>query len=742
MAMKKVNYLLGRAEKLVRRIDPPPINPAKAHPYTLEQAIARVVPKMDTTAKALAKLPKAACPHDEAVALLALHPAYLAKSYFPANLLDEANLRAVGSRQRILSPEAWAIKNPPKEAITAELFVAGKRKDFERFSALASQLLDISKSGIDLRKIEDFRAYPVSERLRTTHPHSDAPLWEIVLHATEFAESDYILDGFRDYMASLDVKVNLDDRLQAQGLCFLPVRVPRLQIVEVAKFSFLRAAREMPHMRPVIRMSKSSPSFKYDLPDSDVVDPTIRAVTFDGGLPAVPDISRWSNRRKASGVGAAHPDLVEHGLGVTSALLFGPLESGVPLPRPYAKVDHFRVLDVDSVSDDTEDYFDIIKRILSILESGRYDFANFSIGPDLPVEDDDVHVWTAMLDQFLRKGTLLASIAAGNSGEKDHASGNARIQSPSDCVNALTFGSADCLGAGWKRAPHSSIGPGRSPGVVKPDLLSFGGCSKSPFYVMGMNDHAEGRLGTSFASPSGLRAAMGVRACLGPIMSPLALKALLIHRSDSSDHPQHEVGWGKVAETLESLIECEDSVAYIVYQGEITPGSWMRAPIPVPDDPMTGMIELRATICFACETDPQDPIHYTRSGLEVRFRPHDGKKKEAKQREPNTKSFFNAGSLYAGEGELRSDFHKWETTLHARERMRGSSLQNPSFDIHYNAREGGGKAGKPQDIPYALIVSVHAPKVKDLYDRIFRRYRTTLEAMKPVIEIPVRTKGS
>ncbi len=106
MAMNKVNYLLGRAERLVRKIDPPPINPKKAHPYSFEEALARVVPKMDTAAKALAKLPKAACPHDEAVALLTLHPAYLAKSYFPANLLDEANLRSVGSRQRILSPEA------------------------------------------------------------------------------------------------------------------------------------------------------------------------------------------------------------------------------------------------------------------------------------------------------------------------------------------------------------------------------------------------------------------------------------------------------------------------------------------------------------------------------------------------------------------------------------------------------------------------------------------------------------
>jgi len=268
--------------------------------------------------------------------------------------------------------------------------------------------------------------------------------------------------------------------------------------------------------------------------------------------------------------------------------------------------------------------------------------------------------------------------------------------------------------------------------------MGFGGCPESPFFVIGQNGRAQSRIGTSFASPYALRAAVGVRAFLGPVLSPLALKALLIHRCDVSDHPRHEVGWGRVRQHAEELIVCEDSTAHIVYQGEISPGSWMRAPIPVPAEVMQGNVEVTATLCFATDTDPQDPINYTRSGLEVRFRPHDGKKKAEKQKEANSKPYFNAGSLYASESELRADAHKWETTLHARKVMRGSSLSNPSFDIHYNAREGGGPARTPQNIPYALIVSIHAPRVKDLYDRIVRRYRTVLESLRPVIEIPIR----
>jgi hypothetical protein len=616
--------------------------------------------------------------------------------------------------------------------------VAGRREDFGSLAEVIAEWSDDSRGALDLRKIEDMYSYAPKERLRDTRMGSASPFWEIILHATLLLESDYILEGFRQYLHSLDLQVNLDDRLHAQGLCFLSVRIPRELIGKVSGFSILRLEREMPKMRPVIRAGKSVPSFKVTFPDADVLNPTIRVVAFDYGLPETPNISRWSTRKRAKGVGKSHPQLLEHGLGVTSALLFGPLSDGEPLPTPFAKVDHIRVLDDTSADDDTQEYFDVNKRVISSLESGRYDFANFSIGPDLPIEDDDVHVWTAMLDQFLNRATFLASIAVGNTGEMVHATGNTRIQSPSDCVNGLAFGSADCLGDAWKRSVHSSVGPGRSSGVVKPDLLSFGGSPKTPFYVIGMSGQAEGRIGTSFASPAGLRAAIGVRTYLGPIMSPLAIKALLINRCSVSELPQTEVGWGKIAESFGDLITCEDSDAHIVYQGEIAPGSWIRAPIPVPDEEMEGMVDIRATFCFASATDPQDPVNYTRSGLEVRYRPHNGKRKDDEQKDVDTKPFFSVSKLYATEAELRSDAAKWETTLHARKRFRGSSLKNPVFDIHYNAREGGGKTNNAQNIPYALIVSVRAPKVADLYDRIVRRYRTILEALKPVVDIQIR----
>jgi hypothetical protein len=42
-------------------------------------------------------------------------------------------------------------------------------------------------------------------------------------------------------------------------------------------------------------------------------------------------------------------------------------------------------------------------------------------------------------------------------------------------------------------------------------------------------------------------------------------------------------------------------------------------------------------------------------------------------------------------------------------------------------------------LPYALVISVHAKNLGDLYDKVVRKYARQLEALRPVIEIPVTT---
>ena len=167
----------------------------------------------------------------------------------------------------------------------------------------------------------------------------------MVLHAPE----DYIIEGFRNYMQSLDVPIDLDRRFQIEGLCFLGVRVPKTLHVEMARYSFLRVAREMPRLRELrpatpVR-SFSVGGFACTLPKKGPLNPELRIAVFDGGVPGDARLKPWVARKLTPKVGTADPESQAHGLGVTSAVLFGPIRNGEPLAQPFAAVDHYRVID-------------------------------------------------------------------------------------------------------------------------------------------------------------------------------------------------------------------------------------------------------------------------------------------------------------------------------------------------------------------------------------------------------------
>lgn len=128
--------------------------------------------------------------------------------------------------------------------------------------------------------------------------------------------------------------------------------------------------------------------------------------------------------------------------------------------------------------------------------------------------------------------------------------------------------------------------------------------------------------------------------------------------------------------------------------------------------------------------------NYTRGGLDVTFRPHAEKFKEDAAH-PASSSFFRQ-SDYDTENELRRDAHKWETTLHRRRKFQAASLSDPIFDVHYQVRQSGRPVLVGERIRYALVITISAPKVKNLCDLIVQRYQTQLEPIRPVIEVPIQ----
>ncbi len=734
-------FLIGQGELLTYDIPPPPIVPSKTHPYTLEQAKEFLVPRMLNAALAMQKLPAEACPEDVVVAKIDLHPAYIAKSYFPRDLLRAADLSSVGSRTVRVKCKHDVRKTAPEVSDTTQLFVAGTRAAFARLPSIAAELTEGSKLGIQLAEIENFDLMTAEDRIRGDIKASTI-VFEVGLHLLPGSGPDEVRIRFDLYAKKLGFEVNHELQFPVGRMLFLAVAGAAGAIPELARFSLVRTIRTMSAIRGARPMTRGTPlSVSFTLPAAAPLSDEPSVAILDGGLPKDTVVQRYVGRYLKSDESAEDiDDYNEHGLGVTSAYLFGPIEPGAIASRPFAPADHFRVLDALSDKEDPYELYRTLGHIEDVLLSRQYQFINLSLGPSLSTDDGDVHAWTAVLDTMLSDGETLMTVAAGNNGEADVETGLHRIQVPADSVNALSVGAANRTTDDWARAAYSAQGPGRSPGRRKPDVVAFGGSPKEYFHVpaRGVKPELTATMGTSFAAPYVLRTAVGVRAVLGEAVHPLTIKALMIHaaHNDPGAHAD-EVGWGRIPTDLNEIIMCGDGEARILYQGLLRPGKYLRAPVPLPKVPLTGRVSLSATFCYASPVDVEDAAAYTKAGLTIAFRPHSAKTKNG-AKSATTKAFFSQHE-FRTEQEQRSDLGKWETVLHASHRMLGTSLNQACFDIHYNARDGGANAGAGSElIRYALVLTVRAPKHVDLHGEILASHGL-LKAIEPRITLPLRS---
>ncbi|KVM63420.1 peptidase S8 [Burkholderia ubonensis] len=716
--MTKKNILLGGGEALATEstIERGPNN--KNWPYEIYEVRNAVQAPLEFIKQSLASLRSSAKPRQEGVFELILHPAFLGRSYYPSDALRKSGLRDVGSKEvEIVPRKSTKTSRTGKKQATASLFVAGDASSIDRFKELL--FADKAPKGVvtDFRKIETVRWITPEEKLRGVMPEgSDTHAFEVALHAG--SDEEDIVVAFYNFAKELSATVDLGRRIRVGGLTFLPVTATRDALKALAEFSFLRVARPMSKVREALpnipRQTVLVPP--PTLPKGVALDQSRRVAIFDGGL-GTSDLDAWAREVTYEATQTTHGSLLLHGSEVTSTFLFGRPVPGNALPRPYMNVDHFRVLSPTSGRD--PDLFDVLHRIKSALETGKYQFANFSIGPRMPIADDEVHAWTATIDQLCARYGIFATVAVGNDGDVDGAK---RIQPPSDMVNAMAVGAADSPGPKWGRAPYSCVGPGRSPGFVKPDGVAFGGTSKQPFLVFSpILSSIVGVQGTSYASPLTLRTAAGTAASTAYDMSATALKALMIHWAERRPRAaREEVGWGRFVEDPMRLLECDDESATVIFQGPLAKGQYRRCPIPFPNVVLPGEVTIAATLCIQSHTDPEHSLNYTRSGISVKFRKQLGVGEKA------ASDFFGFRSqYYLSEREQRDSAHKWETTLHRRKTFEDPvSLADPAFDIEYHARAAsrGVPASSAPDLKYALVVSVTAKGVPNVYDLIRQRY--------------------
>lgn len=735
--MAEKNLLLGGGENLVStsRIVR---NGNKAWPYTIEEIRSQILPDIKSVKTEIMALPEGASPRSEAVFEVTLHPSFLSRSYYPTDMLEKSGLRDVGSRESMIAPRK--VTNPRdegKELATATLYVAGNLFALNTFEDL---LLGEWKKKTPKNVDEDFKKIesigwrsPESKVVGKLPSEPGMHSFEVALHAGSNEED--IVTAFQRYAKKFNSRVDMARRIQVGGLTFVPVEAPTDALAELAKFAFLRVARPMPEIRASLpdTIRKTYPSVSPIFPEPVNLSDYERTAIFDGGL-GTTDLSTWATETVYDQTVNTHGTLLMHGNEVTSTFLFGrvPISSGL-LGTPYSYVDHYRVLSPASGRD--PDLFDVLHRIKAALDTGDYKFANLSLGPRMPIEDGEVHAWTATLDQICARHGILITVAVGNDG---NAEGANRIQPPGDMVNAICVGAADSAGSKWNRAGYSCVGPGRSPGYVKPDGVAFGGVDDEPFTVYNpLMNGAVGVTGTSYSAPLTLRTAAGVDASTTLDMTACALKALMIHHAESSiRHKRPEVGWGRFKENPMEILECEPGSVTIIFQATLAKGQYRRCPIPFPSIPASGAVNIKATFCIHAHTDPEHAVNYTRSGMSVVFRPRAGID------EKESVEFFGRTSQYKRtERDYRDDAHKWETVLHRDRKFKElNTLADPVFDVEYHAREAskGVPAKSAPDVHFALVVTISAEGVPDIYNLIRQRYPVLLPVQIRA-EIPLRT---
>ncbi len=741
---REYNFLIGYGERLTYEVPVPTRSGDKNMPYEYSTSQERLKNDVSKISEYIQTLPDDACPQNKSVAIITMHPRFVSKSEFPIDFIKSAGFNPIGSRQKKIAPDRWGIKKHPREAQTEQIFVSGTRDRLYKLSETAQHWNKKSGAAKGLLRIESILPFTAESKIKSIPADRDEILLEVILHN---ANDEAIIKLFIDYVRKLEAFAMVDKRRDIEGLTFIPVKTRRVSVSNIAKYSFVRVCRGMPTLRPIYpAITRQIVDTTVDLPTEPAIVPDMKAVTFDGGIPksAFSKLSYWVSLTEPPGIGPAVPQLEEHGLAVTSAFLFGHLVPNKPIERPICEMEHVRVVDERDNSTKDIEYIDVIERIVHHLDAnkGKYEFVNISIGPDIPISDDEISYWTLAIDRRFASLNAVVTVAAGNTGELDANTELNRIQPPSDAVSVLSVGAADSMGDSWSKAKYSSEGPGRSPGIVKPDGVAFGGALSEPFHVLDNNLHIKPVMGTSLASPLTLRAATSVTAQLGAALNSLTVRALMIHFAKDGKYERRKVGWGRFELDSEKLITCEDCAPTVIYQGVLPVGTHRRIPIPLPKQTVNCNIHLTATLLISPEIDPGFLGTYTESGFMAVFRPDsrdyhiDGKGK--KSTHPKTLPFFSESTMYGkGEYEIREGGLKWEPCQKGSKNFRYSTLYEPVFDVYYHTREEGLASTHAHPIPYSLIITINAPKIRNLYNQVIRTHPNILVPIRPQIRIRV-----
>lgn len=757
----------------------------KYEPQTVEQAQGLLAPQITAAVQAAETLPSTLRAQDRIYVEAKLLPNYLAASYFPTELLAHVGAAPVGSRADIgqYVTKARSVTSQTRRLIFT-VSDSGLR-ELQRLINNGGRTRTEDQAFTQIRELSEIALPRESDILRAPeHPEDVAPstplsIWEAVLHprGSRLGEpvplDEETLERWFALIESEGGEVHRDYVREVGGLTFTPVGLASDRVASLARFNPLRVLRPMPAIRPRPRFGTRSVQRLAAPATSQPVLSTVSVAVFDGGV----DTAHRSGSLFAIPTHDLTPEApdqgeLDHGTGVTGAVLYGLVAPGQQAPTPPLPVESYRVLPAPHIAGDLEGYW-VLDQIKDAVENKGHRLVNLSLGPTLAVEDDmEPNRWTSELDQLAWEKDVLFVIAAGNDGDQDQATGLHRVQVPADMANGLAVGACDAPAPEqpWERAPYSSMGPGRHGARIQPLGVQFGGTETRLFNVVRADGSFLDAAGTSFAAPVTTHALADLTTHL-PRVNSSVLRAFATHFAERPR--QHvklrdEVGYGRQPLTFDDFLDCAPNEAHVLYVDEIERGDLLGYQVPVVN-PATTDMRLNITLAYASPVDPTQPTEYTSASLELVFRPHHrihsfrppkgapGKSRAldiggsdaaallsqgwTPSQEPITKT-LGAAKSGASEAQLR-DSGKWETVRHYRVTLKPDEAELPRLELSYVARRSGALDNSPTKIPFALLLSVVDDSgTTDVYDNIRARFGALRPAQRARTRLQMRAAAA
>ena len=243
------NFLLGRGERLTKSVGFHSGFGASEPPYQWGGRRAHIVTQLRSLSEYFKKLPAAACPLDQVVSIVELHPQYYSRSAFPEALLRASGLRLVGSMPTMIKPRAGRGSVDDEGAPSTAMFLAGTRRAYDNVLTATSRLTPDDPLTLEWLKIESLQ--PQTEEQRIGGPIStQTATLEIVLHFDALIDYRWE-DQFIEFATEAGVELDPVLQYQSRGLWFLAARGNVAAAKRMAHFSFVRSVRPMPKMRVI-----------------------------------------------------------------------------------------------------------------------------------------------------------------------------------------------------------------------------------------------------------------------------------------------------------------------------------------------------------------------------------------------------------------------------------------------------------------------------------------------------------